>query len=107
MLINQREEVRIGAADCGPQGMSGGAIMRLFRAEEARCWRGEAGAAWRPVEGGEVIEMRRRPAVGGEVIITTAVDGITDDGAELVQALVVAGSVAVRRWVPLVRKRMK
>lgn len=106
MFIDQRAELRIGAAECGPRGMTGGAIMALFRAEEARFWRSEAGAVWRPVVGGEVIEVRRRPAVGAEVIVTTVVDEIGDNGAQLVQTLVVAGSVAVRRWVPLVRRRL-
>lgn len=107
MLINQRAELRIGAAECGPQGMSGGAIMRLFRAEEGRFWRSEAGAVWRPVVSGEVIEVQRRPVVGAEVIVTTVVDERDDEGAQLVQTLVVAGSAAVRRWVPLVRKQMQ
>ncbi|MFC4158303.1 hypothetical protein [Chitinimonas lacunae] len=107
MLINQRVAVRIGAADCGPRGMTGGAIMRLFRAEERRFRESEAGTAWRPVAGGEVIEVKRRPAVGAEVIVTTVVDGIGDEGAQLVQTLVVAGSVAARQWVPLVRRRMQ
>lgn len=103
MFIDQRAELRIGAADCGPQGMSGGAIMRLFRGEEGRFWRSEAGAVWQPVVGGEVIEIRRRPAAGAEVIVTTVVDRITDEGAELVQTVVAQGAMATQRRTALGR----